>query len=139
MATSDNRFKQGLDLDQWLALFGPLIQFKVDKPGGVLPPEASNTRAIAEWFNTVDDLMLAVVDGSVGGQAFEETRGTCGADEEGELLSTPLSPSRSARLAWNANRPGSWIPFRSAASPSSHKAGSRGRGSRMASETWTSC
>ncbi len=72
MATSDNRFEQGLSQSQWLDLFGPLVQFKVDKPGGVLPAEASNTRAIAEWFNTVDDLMLAAVDGSItGGQTFE--------------------------------------------------------------------
>ena len=71
MATSDNRFEQGLDQAQWIDLFGALVQFKVDKPGGVLPAEASNTRAIAEWFNTVDDLMLAAVNGSIGGQAFE--------------------------------------------------------------------
>lgn len=72
MANESNRFEQGLTLSQWLDLFGPLIQFKVDKPGGVLPPEASNTRAIAEWFNTVDDLMLAAVNGTItGGQAFE--------------------------------------------------------------------
>lgn len=72
MATSDNRFQQGLSQSQWLDLFGALVQFKVDKPGGVLPAEASNTRAIAEWFNTVDDLMLAAVDGTItGGQTFE--------------------------------------------------------------------
>lgn len=72
MATSDNRFEQGLSQSQWIDLFGALVQFKVDKPGGVLPAEASNTRAIAEWFNTVDDLMLAAVNGTItGGQTFE--------------------------------------------------------------------
>ena len=72
MATSDNRFEQGLSQSQWIDLYGELIQFKVDKPGGVLPADASNTRAIAEWFNTVDDLMLAAINGSItGGQTFE--------------------------------------------------------------------
>lgn len=72
MATSDNRFEQGLSQSQWLDLYSALIQFKVDKPGGVLPAEASNTRSIAEWFNTVDDLMLAAVNGSITGvQPFE--------------------------------------------------------------------
>ena len=72
MATSDNRFQMGLSQSQWLDLYSPLVQFKVDKPGGVLPSEASNTRSIAEWFNTVDDLMLAAVDGTITGvQPFE--------------------------------------------------------------------
>lgn len=71
MSNPLNQFKQGFTYEEWVALWGTWVQGKVDKRGGVVPAEGSNTRAGAQWFNLVDDLMKAVADGSIGSNSFE--------------------------------------------------------------------
>jgi len=62
MSNPENIFQKGLTYEQWLAAYGDLVQGKVDKPGGVVPPEGTNVRAGAVWSNAVDDLMLTIAE-----------------------------------------------------------------------------
>lgn len=66
MSNPDNQFET-LTPEEFLTTWGAYLQGKVDKRGGTVPPEGSNTRLAASWCNLVDDLMLSVLNGSLGG------------------------------------------------------------------------
>lgn len=70
MANAENQFEQGYTKEEWLDIWSDWVQGKVDKRGGIVPGEGSNTRAGAQWFNLVDDMMLAYLDGGAA-SAFE--------------------------------------------------------------------
>lgn len=67
MANSENQFKQGFSFSQWLDVNSPLVQGKVNKAGGDVPPEGNNKRVSAEWANLVDDLLLCAAENGIGG------------------------------------------------------------------------
>lgn len=78
MSNPENQFKQGFTYQQFLDLWGDILQGKVDKRGGAVEGPASNQRVAATWGNLIDDLMHAVADGTVGGgsSTFEYVHNT---------------------------------------------------------------
>ncbi len=64
MSNPDNQFDT-LTQEEFLAAWGTYLQGKVDKRGGAVSPEGSNTRLAASWMNLVDDLILSTINGNL--------------------------------------------------------------------------
>lgn len=71
MSNPINQFET-LTGPQLLEEWGDFLAGKVDKRGGVVPAEGSNKRLSAQWMNLVDDLIIAVANGSISGGATSE-------------------------------------------------------------------
>lgn len=67
MSNPENQFQQGFTFPQFLDLWGGFLQGKIDKPGGAVTAEGSNTRMSAVHQNLVDDALLSIAEFGVPG------------------------------------------------------------------------